>query len=166
MSQQQLQRSVVGLLPTWPKTRREVLRLAVESSIRRHWLTLTGIARGLASACEVMHRVKRVWRFLSNRAVDPRESSTRSTGASLAIRIATSCCSAARQPTAMDALRCRQVPARSPPAARWAGKRETARRRRAVSKLGSAERGPMEQETAIELLFGLRYCSIVYLLDC
>jgi len=73
MSQQELLHFVTDLLPTWRKTRRRVLALGSLALVRRRRLTLCGIARGLDSTTRVLHRVKRIWRFLSNRAVDPRE---------------------------------------------------------------------------------------------
>lgn len=73
MSQQRLLRFVVGLLPSWRKTRQKVLALGTHALIERRRLTLTGIARGMTSRTRVIHRVKRIWRFLDNGAVDPRE---------------------------------------------------------------------------------------------
>ncbi len=72
MSQQRLFQFVTALLPSWRKTRRRVLALGCQALISRRRLTLCGIARGLDSSTRVLHRVKRLWRFLSNRAVDPR----------------------------------------------------------------------------------------------
>ncbi len=71
--QQQLWQFVTDLLPSWRKTRRRVLALGCEALIARRRLTLCGIARGMDSSTRVLHRVKRIWRFLSNRAVDPRQ---------------------------------------------------------------------------------------------
>jgi hypothetical protein len=73
MSQYQLQQFVSSLLPTWRVTRQRVLALGTLGLVRRRRLTLCGIARGLDPSIRVLHRVKRIWRFLSNRAVDPRE---------------------------------------------------------------------------------------------
>lgn len=64
---------VSSLVPTWRVTRQRVLALGALGLVRRRRLTLCGIARGLDSSTRVVHRVKRIWRFLSNRAVDPRE---------------------------------------------------------------------------------------------
>lgn len=72
MSPQELLHFVTDLLPTWRKTRRVVLALGAAALVRRRRLTLCGIARGLDSRTRVLHRVKRIWRFLSNRAVDAR----------------------------------------------------------------------------------------------
>jgi IS4 transposase len=72
MSQQRLFRFVTDLLPDWRKTRRRVLALGVQGLVKRRRLTLTGIARGMDSRTRVIHRVKRIWRFLSNPAIDPR----------------------------------------------------------------------------------------------
>jgi len=74
MSQQHLFRFVTDLLPDWRKTRRRVLALGVEGLLTRRRLTLTGIARGMESHCRIIHRVKRIWRFLNNPAVDPRQA--------------------------------------------------------------------------------------------
>jgi hypothetical protein len=71
MSQQQLFRFVTDLLPAWRKTRRRVLALGVQGLIRRRRLTLSGIARGMDSSARAIHRVKRLWRFSNNPAVDP-----------------------------------------------------------------------------------------------
>jgi hypothetical protein len=73
MSRQQLQKFVATLLPTWRKTRQEVLRLGAQALIQRRRLTLCGIARGLPPSTRVIHRVKRVWRFINNFAIDPRD---------------------------------------------------------------------------------------------
>jgi hypothetical protein len=73
MSQQELLRFVSDLLPAWRQTRRVVLALGAQALLRRRRLTLCGIARGLDSRTRVLHRVKRIWRFLSNRGVDPRQ---------------------------------------------------------------------------------------------
>lgn len=73
MSQQRLFQFITDLLPSWRKTRRRVLALGCQALIARRRLTLCGIARGLHSQTRVLHRVKRIWRFLSNCAVDPRE---------------------------------------------------------------------------------------------
>jgi hypothetical protein len=73
MSQQELLHFVTDLLPDWRKTRRALLALGALALIRRRRLTLTGIARGLESHTRVLYRVKRIWRFLSNRKVDPRD---------------------------------------------------------------------------------------------
>ena len=72
MSQQRVLQFVDKLLPDWRKTRRRVLALGVEGLLKRRRLTLTGIARGLEIHTRVIHRVKRIWRFVSNGAVDPR----------------------------------------------------------------------------------------------
>jgi len=74
MSQQQLYKFVTSLLPSWRKTRRVVLALGVQGLIRNRRLTLTAIARGMDSPCRIIHRVKRLWRFLNNEAVDPRDA--------------------------------------------------------------------------------------------
>jgi DDE family transposase len=73
MSQPELLRFVTDLLPTWRVTRRRVLALGCQALVRRRRLTLCGLARGLDSRTRVLHRVKRLWRFLSNPGVDPRE---------------------------------------------------------------------------------------------
>jgi hypothetical protein len=73
MTQHQLLQFVADLLPSWRKTRRTVLALGTLALIHRRQLTLTGIARGLDNHSRVIHRVKRIWRFLANRAVDPRQ---------------------------------------------------------------------------------------------
>lgn len=73
MSQQELLHFVADLLPTWRKTRLRVLALGSMALMRRRRLTLCGIARGLDPTTRVLHRVKRIWRFLSNRAVEPKE---------------------------------------------------------------------------------------------
>ena len=72
VSQQELLHFVTDLLPDWRVTRRRVLALGSLALVHRRRLTLTGIARGLDSRTRVLHRVKRIWRFLSNRGVDPR----------------------------------------------------------------------------------------------
>jgi len=72
MSQQELLHFVTDLLPAWRKTRVRVLALGSLALVRRRRLTLCGIARGLDSTTRVLHRVKRIWRFLSNPGVDPR----------------------------------------------------------------------------------------------
>ena len=73
MSQQQLFSFVTSLLPSWRKTRRRVLALGVEGLLRGRRLTLCGIARGMLSSPRTIHRVKRLWRFINNEAVDPRD---------------------------------------------------------------------------------------------
>jgi hypothetical protein len=75
MSQQQLFRFVTDLVPCWRKTRRRVLALGVGALLARRRLTLTGLARGLESATRIRYRVKRLWRFIDNAAIDPRELS-------------------------------------------------------------------------------------------
>jgi hypothetical protein len=72
MSQYQLLHFVTALLPDWRSTRRRVLALGSLALVQRRRLTLCGIARGLDSRTRVLHRVKRIWRFLSNPGVDPR----------------------------------------------------------------------------------------------
>jgi hypothetical protein len=74
MSQQQLFRFVSILLPSWRKTRRRVLCLGAQGLIAKRRLTLSSLARGMESPCRVIHRVKRLWRFTNNSAVDPREA--------------------------------------------------------------------------------------------
>jgi hypothetical protein len=74
MSQQRLYEFVTSLLPSWHKPCRKVLALGVQGLIRRRRFTLTGIARGMESRCRIIHRVKRLWRFLNNAAVDPRDA--------------------------------------------------------------------------------------------
>jgi hypothetical protein len=74
MSQQQLFKFVTGLLPSWRKTRRKVLTLGVQGLVGRRRLTLTALARGMDSRCRIIHRVKRLWRFVNNTAVDPRDA--------------------------------------------------------------------------------------------
>ena len=74
MSQQQLFQFVTNLLPSWRKTRRRVLALGVEALVRRRRLTLTGLARGMDSRTRIRYRVKRLWRFVDNLAVDPRDA--------------------------------------------------------------------------------------------
>jgi hypothetical protein len=88
MSQQQLVQFVSDLLPSWRKTRRRVLALGCEALIARRRLTLCGIARGLHSSTRVLHRVKRIWRFLSNQAVDPRQLVGALVGEAFALRVA------------------------------------------------------------------------------
>ena len=73
MSQQRLFQFVTDLLPSWRKTRRRVLALGCQALLARRRLTLCGLARGLDSRTRVLHRVKRIWRFLSNPGVDPRQ---------------------------------------------------------------------------------------------
>jgi len=73
MSQQRLFQYITDLLPSWRKTRRRVLALGCQALMERRRLTLCGIARGVRSSTRVLHRVKRIWRFLSNPGVDPRE---------------------------------------------------------------------------------------------
>jgi hypothetical protein len=73
MSQQQLLRFVTALVPSWRKTRRKVLAVGAYGLVQRRRLTLTGIARGMESRVRVIHRVKRIWRFINNAAVDPRQ---------------------------------------------------------------------------------------------
>jgi hypothetical protein len=72
MSQQQLFRFVTDLLPSWRKTRRKVIALGAQGLVARRRLTLSALARGMESQCRVIHRVKRLWRFVNNPAVDPR----------------------------------------------------------------------------------------------
>ena len=74
MSQQRLFRFVTDLLPSWRKSRRRVLALGLGGLLQRRQLTLTALARGMESRCRVIHRVKRLWRFVNNRAVDPRDA--------------------------------------------------------------------------------------------
>jgi len=74
MSQQHLLQFVTQLLPSWRKTRRTVLALGVQGLIRRRRLTLSAVARGIQSNCRIIHRVKRLWRFTNNPAVDPRDA--------------------------------------------------------------------------------------------
>jgi hypothetical protein len=74
MSQQRLFQFVTDLLPSWRKTRRRVLSLGVQGLIQKRQLTLSALARGMESSCRVIHRVKRLWRFVNNRAVDPRDA--------------------------------------------------------------------------------------------
>jgi hypothetical protein len=71
MSQQQLLHFGTDLLPSWRKTRRMLLALGTRALVRRRQLTLCGIARGVETHTRVIHRVKHIWRFLSNRGVDP-----------------------------------------------------------------------------------------------
>ena len=73
MSQQRLFQFVTGLLPSWRKSRLRVLSLGVQGLLQRRRLTLTALARGMESHCRVIHRVKRLWRFTNNWAVDPRD---------------------------------------------------------------------------------------------
>jgi hypothetical protein len=73
MSQQQLFGFVTSLLPSWRKTRRRVLSLGAQGLLAKRRLTLSSLARGMESPCRVIHRVKRLWRFTNNAAVDPRE---------------------------------------------------------------------------------------------
>lgn len=74
MSQQHLFQFVTALLPSWRKTRRRVLALGVQGLIQRRRLTLSAVARGMDSTCRIIHRVKRLWRFTNNLAVDPRDA--------------------------------------------------------------------------------------------
>jgi len=74
VSQQHLFRFVTDLLPSWRRSRRKVLALGIGGLLRRRRLTLTALARGMESPCRVIHRVKRLWRFVNNRAVDPRDA--------------------------------------------------------------------------------------------
>ena len=73
MSQQQVFRFVTKLVPSWRKTRRTLLALGVRALLSRRRLTLTDLARALDSTVCIRYRVKRLWRFLSNAAVDPRQ---------------------------------------------------------------------------------------------
>jgi len=74
MSQQRLYEFVTARLPSWRKTRRRVLALGVGALVRRRRLTLTGMARGMESETRIRCRVKRLWRFVNNLAVDPRDA--------------------------------------------------------------------------------------------
>lgn len=74
MSQQQLFDFVSGLLPSWRKTRRTVLALGVGALVRRRRLTLSSMARGMESRTRICYRVKRLWRFINNPALDPRDA--------------------------------------------------------------------------------------------
>ena len=74
MSQQEVFRFVSTLLPSWRKTRRRVLSLGAQGLLVKRRLTLTSLARGMESPCRVIHRVKRLWRFTNNSAVDPRDA--------------------------------------------------------------------------------------------
>jgi len=58
----------------WHKPRRVVLALGVQGLMRKRRLTLTAVARGMESRCRIIHRVKRLWRFLKNEEVDPRDA--------------------------------------------------------------------------------------------
>jgi hypothetical protein len=71
MSQPELFRFITSLLPAWRKTRRVVLALGAQGLLRRRRVTLTAIARGVDSRTRILHRVKRLWRFTNNPAVDP-----------------------------------------------------------------------------------------------
>jgi hypothetical protein len=73
MSQQQLLQFVTDLVPSWRKTRRTLLALGTHALVGRRRLTLCGIARGLASRTRILHRVKRLWRFINNSGIDPRQ---------------------------------------------------------------------------------------------
>lgn len=74
MSQQELLHFVTHLLPTWRKTRRKVLALGVQGLVRKRRMTLCALARGMESQCRVIHRVKRLWRFVNNPAVAPSDA--------------------------------------------------------------------------------------------
>lgn len=74
MSQQRLYQFVSNLLPSWRKTRRAVLAVGVQGIMRTRRFTLAGIARGVESRYCVVARVKRLWRFINNPAVDPRDA--------------------------------------------------------------------------------------------
>jgi hypothetical protein len=74
MSQQRLYEFVTGLLPSWRKTRRLVFAFGVKGLIRKRRLTPSAVARGMESRVRIIHRVKRLWRFLNNDAVDPRDA--------------------------------------------------------------------------------------------
>lgn len=71
MSQHVLCRFLTDLLPGWRKTRRKVLALGTQGLLQKRRLTLTGMARGMDSCCRIIHRVKRLWRFTNNPAIDP-----------------------------------------------------------------------------------------------
>ncbi len=73
MSQQRLFQFVTDLLPGWRKTLRRVLALGVGGLVERRRITLADTTRGMDSSTRILHRVKRLWRFLNNAAVDPRE---------------------------------------------------------------------------------------------
>lgn len=74
MLQQQLLQFVTDLLPAWRKTRRKVLALGVQGLVRKRRMTLCALARGMDSQCRVIHRVKRLWRFVNNPAVAPSDA--------------------------------------------------------------------------------------------
>ena len=86
MTQQRLYQFVETLLPSWRKTRLKVLALGAQGLMRRRRLTLSGIARGMDSPCRVIHRVKRLWRFINNAAIDPREVVTALAGEAFSVR--------------------------------------------------------------------------------
>jgi hypothetical protein len=48
--------------------------LGVQGLIRKRRLTLTAIARRMESRCRIIHRVKPLWRFLNNDAVESRDA--------------------------------------------------------------------------------------------
>ena len=73
MSQQQLLKFVTDLVPSWRRSRQKVLALGSQGLLRRRRLTLTGIARGMESPIRIIHRVKRLWRFIDNPAVKPED---------------------------------------------------------------------------------------------
>lgn len=73
MSQQQLLHFVTDLVPSWRKTRQKVLALGAQGLIQRRRLTLCAIARGMESPSRIIHRVKRLWRFIDNPAAKPEE---------------------------------------------------------------------------------------------
>ena len=86
MLQPQLFRFVTDLLPAWCKPHRRVLALGVAGLLAKRRLTLTTVARGLPSTCRIIHRVKRLWRFVNNPAVDPRTVTTALVAHALALR--------------------------------------------------------------------------------
>jgi len=86
MSQQRLYEFVTSLLPSWQKPCGKVLALGVQGLIRKRRFTLTGMARGMDSACRIIHRVKRLWRFLNNDKVDPRDATAALTRQAFEVR--------------------------------------------------------------------------------
>lgn len=73
MLQQHIYHFVVDLVPSWRKTRQKVLALGAQGLIQHRRLTLCAIARGMESHTRIIHRVKRLWRFIDNPAAKPEE---------------------------------------------------------------------------------------------
>jgi hypothetical protein len=70
MSQHQFLAFVTALLPSWRKSQRRVLALAVRAMVLRPCATLSGLARALPATTKLIHRLKRLERFVSNPRLD------------------------------------------------------------------------------------------------